>query len=249
MDTRPSGRHRRAAAVPDAQRTLPAVSGRLRQPAVRRTPWSGQPPASRFRYRRGHCRRRASTAVAGGACMDGRPPPTAMSLLCSGGLRPVSAAESSRPASNRPHSRTSGGHCRGVRFRGHPWVPGQVGAAGRHRRSAARTADAACGHPQPAGGRHCGHPRPRHGHADTAAAACWTAGNGTVHCRLDVRPGTGPQGAASASTAMARPPHPLAPGHRNPPTHCRISSSLIRSWSGDLGWIRLCETLDDQPSR
>ncbi len=64
------------------------MSGRRRQHAVRRTPWSGQPPASRFRYRRGHCRRRASTAVAGGACMDGRLPATAMSLPCSGEPRP-----------------------------------------------------------------------------------------------------------------------------------------------------------------
>ena len=89
-----------------------------------------------------------------------------------------------------------------------PLVAGQVGSAGGHRRSNCGTADAACGHPQPAGGRHGGHLRLRHGHADTAAAACWTAGSATVHCRLHVRPGAGPQGAASASTAMARPPDP-----------------------------------------
>jgi hypothetical protein len=185
--------------------TLPAVSGRLRQPAVRRTPWSGQPPASRFRYRRGHRRRRASTAAAGGACMDGRPPATAMSLPCAGEPRPRRRA-AVRPAPGRNPGRPA--DTAAVSGSADTWVPGQVGAAGRHRRSAARTADAACGNPQPAGGRHGGHPRPRHGHADTAAAACWTAGNGTVHCRLDVRPGTGPQGAASASTAMARPPDP-----------------------------------------
>jgi hypothetical protein len=78
---------------------------RLRQHAVRRTPWSGQPPASRFRCRRGHRRRRlASTAVAGGACMDGRPPATAMSLPCSGALRrcPRRKAAVRPPAGRNP---------------------------------------------------------------------------------------------------------------------------------------------------
>jgi hypothetical protein len=56
--------------------------------------------------------------------------------------------------------------------------------------------------------------RLRQGHADTAAAAGWTAGSRTVQCRLHVRPGTGPQGAASASTAMARPPDPWAGAQR-----------------------------------
>jgi hypothetical protein len=57
------------------------------------------------------------------------------------------------------------------------------------------TANAACGHRQPAGGRRCGHPRVRQGHADTAEAALMDSrqrnrplplacptGNGTASC-------------------------------------------------------------------
>jgi hypothetical protein len=74
-----------------------------------------------------------------------------------------------------------------------PWTPlgcGQVGAAGRHRRSKPTTADVARGHRQPAGGRPLWTPATAAGHADAAAAAGWTACSATVHCRLHVRPGT-----------------------------------------------------------
>jgi hypothetical protein len=100
----------------------------------------------------------------------------------------VSAADIGRPASTWPQSRTSSGHCRGVRCRGRPWVPGQVGAAGGHRRSKCATADAACGHRQPAGGRHGGHPRLRQGHADTAAWARGHRGSGRLDSRQRNRP-------------------------------------------------------------
>ncbi len=120
------------------------------------------------------------------------------------GAAAVSAVASGRPASTRPHSQTHRGHCRGVRFRGH--------LLGLRARSAPPadidgpevwTADAAGGHWQPAGARRCGHPRLRQGRADTTATPRWTAGSTTVHRPPNVGPGTGPQGAASASTAMA----------------------------------------------
>jgi hypothetical protein len=127
-----------------------------------------------------------STAVAGGACMDGRLPATAMSPPCSGGLRPYPRRISA--GQDLAAIPTSSGHCRGVRCRGRPWVAGQVGAAGRHRRSKCATADAACGHPQPAGGRHGGHPRLRQGHADTAAWARGHRGSGRLDSRQRNRP-------------------------------------------------------------
>ncbi len=119
--------------------------------------------ASGFCCRRGHrLRRLASTAVAGGRGWTVGRPATARSPPCSGGCGRV-RGEGRPSGQHLPQSRTSGGHGRGVRFRGRLWVPGQVGAACGHRRSKCATADAACGHPQPAGGRYCGHPRLRQG--------------------------------------------------------------------------------------
>jgi hypothetical protein len=87
--------------------------------------------------------------------MDGRRPAAAVSPPCAGAAA-VSAVDSSRPASTRPHptapgripSRTadpaavsgSADTC---------WVPRQVGAAGGQRRSGRSTVDAAGGHRQP----------------------------------------------------------------------------------------------------
>jgi hypothetical protein len=191
------------------------VSTGRQQHAVRRTPSSGQPPTptSRLCCQRGHRMwRLASPAVAGGRCMDARPPATAISLPCSGGCGRVrgSARPSGQHLAAIPDVQPTLPRCPV------PWtpagVPGQVAAAGSHRRPTVRQRTQPCGHPQPAGGRHGGHPRLRrgtrtlrHGHADTAAAAGWTAGSATVHCCLHVRPGTGPQGAAPASIATVGP--------------------------------------------
>ena len=151
---------------------------------VRRTPWSGQPSASRLCCRRGHRRRRlASTAVAGGVGMDGQPAATAMSLPCSEGPVAVSAAESGHPVSTLaalPDGQRTRRRCPV------PWTaPGlRAGSAPPAEIDGpdAWTTDAACGQPRPAGSRHGGHPRLRQGQADTAPAARWTAGSGTVHC-------------------------------------------------------------------
>ena len=192
--------------MPDTHRRHCRSAGRRRQHAGRRTPWSGQPPASRFRCRRGHrMRRPGSTAVAGGrAGTVGRRRPPGPALLR--GLRPCPRRMAAvRPAPG-PQSRTHGGHCRGVRFCGRPWVaarsaqPADIGGPNLR----PRTWPVDTGSPQAAGP--CGHPRRRQGYADAAAAAGWTAGTRTVHCRLHVRPGTGPQAAAPANTAMAIPP-------------------------------------------
>jgi hypothetical protein len=111
----------------------------LRQHAVRRTPSSGQPPASRFCCCRGHrLRRLASTAVAGGAAwtVGCRRPPYPLS--CSGGCGRVRGGE--RPSGQHwPQSRTHSGHCRGVRFRGHPL------GSGPGRRSRQTSAVRRCG--------------------------------------------------------------------------------------------------------
>jgi hypothetical protein len=182
-DHQPSGRHRQVAAVPETHRTL-----------------SQCPQAAAY----AHCRSRR-------ACMDGRLPAAAVSPPCSGAAA-VSAVDSGRPASTRLHSQPHRGDCRGVRFRGH-----LLGFRARSVQPAeidgpeAWTADAAGGYGQPAGARRCGHPRLRQGRADSATTPRWTAGSRTVHRHPNVRPGTGPQGAASASTAMASSPDRCAP--------------------------------------
>jgi hypothetical protein len=179
---------------------------RLRQHAVRRTPWSGQPPASRFRYRRGHRRRRASTAVAGGACMDGRLPATAMSLLCSGEPRPQRRA-AVRPAPGRTPGRPAdtaavSGSADTPGFRARSAQPADTG--GPNVRPRTRPADTR--NPQSAGtvdtrdrgmGTRTLRQRPAGQPATEPSTTAYMSGRGT-----------GPQGAASASTAMARPPDP-----------------------------------------
>jgi len=155
------------------------VSGRLRQPAVRRTPWSGQPPASRFRYRRGHCRRRASTAVAGGACMDGRPPATAMSLLCSGEPRPRRRA-AVRPAPGRTPGRPTD-TAQGCPV---PRTPLGSGPGRRSRRTpTVRRSDSGRGLRTPATRR-----RPARWTPATAAGARGRCGSGLLDSRQRNRP-------------------------------------------------------------
>jgi hypothetical protein len=200
-----------AAAVPDAPADPAAVSS---SGASGSTPCGGHSGLD-SRPRRGLCclrghlmRRLASTAAAGGACMDvgrrrsPRPcPAQGRRGRVRGGERPSGQQPAALPDVQRTPRRCPARGRPGLRARSAQ--PADTGGP------EVWTADAACGHPQLAGGRHGGTPaRLRHGHADTAAAACWTAGSGTVHCRLHVRPGTGAQGAASASTAMARPPDP-----------------------------------------
>jgi hypothetical protein len=178
VDTRPSGHHRRAATVPDAPRTPPpcppaAAARRAADTLV----WTAARVCCRRRHR---LRRLASTAVAGGACMDGRPPATAMSAPCSGAAA-AAAAESGRPASTWPQSRTSSGHRGGVRSRGRPWVAGQVGAAGRHRRS--ERSDSGRGLRPPATRR-----RPAPWTPATAAGAGGHCGSGLLDSRQPNRP-------------------------------------------------------------
>jgi hypothetical protein len=204
----PSRHHRQAARFRTHRRTLPQCP-----------PGGGSPPCGRHPGLDSRPRQGSATAVdtAGGG---GRPLPSpaerAWTVGCrrppcprpAQGAAAVSAADSGRPASSRPHSRTSSGHRRGVR-------PADALGCGPGRRSrqtpTVRPSDSGRGLRTPAARRRPARWTParlRQGHADTAAAACWTAGSRSVHCRLHVRLGTGPKGAASASTAMARPPDP-----------------------------------------
>jgi hypothetical protein len=104
--------------VPDAPRTPPQCPPAARAHRAADTlVWT----AARVQVlprRRHRMRRLASTAVAGRAAwtVGRRRPP--YPLPCSGAAA-VSAAESGRPASTWPQSRTCSGHCRGVRCRGH----------------------------------------------------------------------------------------------------------------------------------
>jgi hypothetical protein len=193
--------------VPDAPRTHRRSAGRRRHFVVRRTPWSGQLPASRLCCRRGHrVRRPGSTAVADGRAgtVGRRRPPCLCPAHWSrgrvrGGWWPsgqhlVAIPDVQRTLPRCPVPRTPLGCGPGRR---------------RRQTSAVQPCDRGRGlwTPAAAGGRHCGHPRRRQGRADTTAGPRWTAGSATVHRRPHVRPGTGPQAAASASTAMARPPN------------------------------------------
>jgi hypothetical protein len=131
-----------------------------------------------------HCRSRR-------ACMDGRLPAAAMSPPCSGAAA-VSAVDSGRPASTRPHSQTHRIHRRGVRFRGH-----LLGFRVRSAQPAdidgpdAWTADAACGHRQVAGVLRT--PATAAGSCGPTVTARWTASGRAIHrhpqCRT--RNGTG----------------------------------------------------------
>jgi hypothetical protein len=187
----PSGRHRQAAAVPEPPRTLPQSAGGGMPCGGH--PGLDSPPASRLCRRRRHRRRRpVSTAVAGGAWMDGRPPAPGCPRPAQGAAV-VSAADSGRPDGwpQSPDIQQTL-QCPVPRT---PQGSGQVGVASRHRRSGrAWTADAACGHRQAAGVRRCPHRRPRQGRADTTARPRWTASSSTVHRRANVRPGTEPRG-------------------------------------------------------
>jgi hypothetical protein len=200
---KPSGRHRQLAAVPEPPWTASQCPQARR--AVRRTPWSGQPVGWRFRRRRGPaggglCPLPQPAGVHGRSATGGRHVPALLK-----GAAAVSAVDSGRTAGCWPDSQTHRGHCRGVRFRGH-----LLGFRARSAQPAdidgpdAWTADAACGHRQPAGARRCGHPRLRQGRADTTATR--RAGQPAAEpstATPNVRPGTGPECAASASTSMA----------------------------------------------
>ena len=119
-----------------------------------------------------HCRRRR-------ACMDGRLPAAAMSPPCSGGCGRVRGGQ--RPSSQHPAALPDAPHtpprCPV------PWtpagVPGQVGAAGGHRRSG--RVDSRRGLWTPAGGR-CA--------ADTrdGGRVVRTYGNGTLDCQRQSHP-------------------------------------------------------------
>ena len=172
------------------------MSTGLRQPAVRRTPSAGQPAAARFCHRHRHrLRRLASTTVAGGVCMDGRPPATAIFLPCSGGLWRCSRQRAAGAASTWPaiaDVQPTRPRCPV------PWTPLGSGPGGRGRQPSVsnvrpRMRPVDTGNRQAAGTvdtrgrgrarRHCGmgtRPRRQRPAGQPAAA--------TVHCRVPVRP-------------------------------------------------------------
>jgi hypothetical protein len=203
---------RTPAAVPDAT----VDSGRLPRPLPQPTgqPLRGHHPAVRTASPGGRSSARTSdtlaVSVGGGRCplpqprvyMDGRRPAAAVSPPCSGGCGPLRGGQ--RPSGQHPAALPAArGHGRGVRLRGHllgfrarsarpatatvrtlgRWTP-LVDTGSRRRPGAADTRDGGSV-VQPLRQRHAGQPAAQ---PSTAPA---------------VRPGTGPQGAAAASTTMA----------------------------------------------
>ena len=167
-----------------------------------------------------HCRSRW-------ACRDGRPPATAMSLPCSlepwpcprrmVAVRPASRRNPGRPADTAAVSGSAG----------RAWVPGQVGAAGGHRRS--KMCDRGRGLRPPA-------TRGRAGTVDTR-----DCGRGTRTLRQ--RPAGQPATEPSTAAWMSGRERDRKVRHRPaPPWPDRQIRSLgtagkpASSWQGSAGW-------------
>ena len=210
--------------MPDAPRTHRRSAGRRRHFVVRRTPWSGQLPASRLCCRRGHrVRRPGSTAVADGRAgtVGRRRPPCPCSAQGSrgrGGEQPSGQHPAALPDVRRTLPR-------GVRFRGHPWVPGQVGAAGGHRRPG--RSDSGRGLRTPATRR-----RPARWTPATAAGARGRCGSGLLDSRQRNRPlplGC-PAGNGTARCGIGQHRHgqtarSVVGGDRKPASSCKGSAA------------------------
>jgi hypothetical protein len=186
-----SGRHRQWPQFRKAPRTRPQCP---RRRAARRTPWSGAPVGWKFRCR---MRRPVPTAAGGWACMDGRRP-----------ARPPCPRPAQGCGRVRGGQRPSAGTLPRCPVPDTCWVP-DLGRRSR-RTSTVRTSGQGRGLWTLAA-RRCPALRTLRlpqGRADIAAMPRWTAGSSSVHRHPKVRPATEPQGAASASTAMASSPGP-----------------------------------------